>query len=407
MPSNAGEVGGVDEEFALGHPHRQNLGDVVIGNGVAITLPVDETVDAAHAIGDPRGVVGMARQGDQLVFLLGEAIERAGRVDAPPPAIHDAVEPVAELGAQVVQVAERASIEEGTLELPEAPLRPRLGIRIAAHRPRPELVMCGEGEKAGVVDRLLALPAQHDRLLAVVGRDLGARREALEGTHVPVHQGMEVAAQEDVEVLPRAVDQDVREGLHDQARAAGEGDLVRRPIALPHLARTVGGRGETRLRLPGRPPRADVLLDRGIAAGEALAGQDLEHAPSGDVGILVEELSHPVITALGARSVLHPGAVRTRAPPSLPRPGCHVATAPARSRPARPEGPAVPAPAPPRRDARPGAAAGPAMRWAVCTAVRRPGAGFYVSNGEKEMSEAKSRIVSAMALARSRWGVQE
>lgn len=57
---NALEVGGVHEELALGDADRQEIGDVVVGNGVAVSLPVYEAVDAAQAIGDAGRVVGVA-----------------------------------------------------------------------------------------------------------------------------------------------------------------------------------------------------------------------------------------------------------------------------------------------------------------------------------------------------------
>ena len=46
---DARQVGGVHEQLALGDAHRQDVGHVVVGHGVAIALPVDEAVDAAHA----------------------------------------------------------------------------------------------------------------------------------------------------------------------------------------------------------------------------------------------------------------------------------------------------------------------------------------------------------------------
>lgn len=56
------QVGRIDEELALGHAHRQQIGDVIVRNGVPIALPVDETVDAADAVHDTGGVVGVPRQ---------------------------------------------------------------------------------------------------------------------------------------------------------------------------------------------------------------------------------------------------------------------------------------------------------------------------------------------------------
>lgn len=55
-----GEIGAVDEELVLGDAHGQDLGDVVVWDGVLIPVPGDEAVDGADAVDDPGGVVGMA-----------------------------------------------------------------------------------------------------------------------------------------------------------------------------------------------------------------------------------------------------------------------------------------------------------------------------------------------------------
>lgn len=95
---DAAEVGGVDEQLALGDAHGQDVGHVLVGDGVAVSLPVDEAIDAAHAVGDTGGVVGVTRQGDQRVLLLlGEALEAGA--PAPPSLVDDGVEPVDELEA--------------------------------------------------------------------------------------------------------------------------------------------------------------------------------------------------------------------------------------------------------------------------------------------------------------------
>src|SRR5262249_57091860 len=76
VAGDAAEVGGVDEQLALGDAHGQDVGHVLVGDGVAVAFPVDEAVDAANAVGDAGGVVGVARERNELVFLLlGEALE--------------------------------------------------------------------------------------------------------------------------------------------------------------------------------------------------------------------------------------------------------------------------------------------------------------------------------------------
>src|SRR5262249_14783449 len=104
---DATEVGGVDEQLALGGAHGQDVGHVLVGDGVAVAVPVDEAIDAADTVGDTGGVVGVARQRNELVFLLlDEALETCA--PAPSSLVDDGVEPFDELEAQVVDIAKGA-----------------------------------------------------------------------------------------------------------------------------------------------------------------------------------------------------------------------------------------------------------------------------------------------------------
>jgi hypothetical protein len=292
VAGDAGQIGRVDEQLALRDAHRQDVGHVVVRHGVAIARPIDEAVDAAHAIDDARRVVGVARQRQQLGLLFGEPLEAGAAVTTP--RIDDSVEPGGHLGAHVVEVAKRAAVEERALVLPERPLDAGLGVGRAADRARPKLVMSREGEESRIVDRLIALPARHHGLLTVVRAAVRAAAEATERLRVPVHQRVQVIGRIDRVELTWAVRQYVRERLHLHALAGGEVDHVRRPVALGHLAGTVGRCLEARRRLPGRAQGPHVLLDRGVAAVESLLGEDLEHALRGDVRIADKELGDPV-----------------------------------------------------------------------------------------------------------------
>ena len=57
---DAPQVGGVDEQLVLGDAHGQDIGDVLIGDSVAISIEGDEAVDGADAVDDAGGVVGVA-----------------------------------------------------------------------------------------------------------------------------------------------------------------------------------------------------------------------------------------------------------------------------------------------------------------------------------------------------------
>jgi hypothetical protein len=97
----------------LGDTHGQEIGDMVIGDGVAITSPSDKSVDATDAVHDARGVVGMAWERDEMLPLFGEALEGGALLVLA--VVDDAVEPDGELGAHVLEVAE---LEPG----PERPI---------------------------------------------------------------------------------------------------------------------------------------------------------------------------------------------------------------------------------------------------------------------------------------------
>jgi len=303
---DAPEVRRVDEELALGDAHGQDVGHVVVRDRVPVAFPIHETIDAAQAVRDASGVVGMAREGNELaLLLLGESLEACA--PSPPSLINDGVEPRAELEAQVGHVAERPAVEKGALELPKTPLDAGFCIGIPTHGAGPELVVRREGEEARIVDGLGPLPAQGDKLLAVVRARVGAALEAVERADVSVEERVEVVALEDVEEFPGAVREDVGERLHGEALAGGELDRVRGPVALGHLGGPVAGRREARRGLVPGARRPHVLLHRGVAAIETLALEDLEHTLRGDVRVAGEQLADPAMVGvdlLGPRGVL-------------------------------------------------------------------------------------------------------
>jgi len=155
---NAGEIGGVDEELALGDADGQEVRHVLVGDRIVIAVPGDKAVDATDAIDDPGGVIRVPRQSQQVLALAGKPIE--GSAPMAPPQVDDGVEPAGELGLQVVEVGKRAAIEKRALDFPEAALDPGLVIGVGpAHGLRSKLVVSGVDEEAWIVDGLLSLPA--------------------------------------------------------------------------------------------------------------------------------------------------------------------------------------------------------------------------------------------------------
>lgn len=190
--SDACEIGGVDEELALGDADGKDVGDVVVRNCIPIPLPIDEAVDAAEAVGDARGVVRVTRERHELVLLVGKALEAGASLATTRALIDDAVEPLGELAAEVVEIVERAGIEERADHFPKAPLDARLCVGLAADGARTELVVRGERQEPRVVDRLGALPAEDDGLLTVVGAALRGASEAIERGGMSIHQRVEI-----------------------------------------------------------------------------------------------------------------------------------------------------------------------------------------------------------------------
>jgi hypothetical protein len=143
MTGNAGEVSRVDEELVLGDPNGKDIGDVVVGYSVAVSIPVDETINAADAIDDTGSIVGMTWKGHQMFMLVGEAVER--RCAMVLTTVDDVIEPVIELGFEVVDISKGATIEERGFELPETALDSRFCVRVAEDSRGAKFVVSSEG----------------------------------------------------------------------------------------------------------------------------------------------------------------------------------------------------------------------------------------------------------------------
>ena len=154
----------------LGDAHREDVGDILVGQRVPVALPGDEALDAAQLVEHARGVVGVARQRAQQRLLLGEELEaRAPAASVEGPQVGDGVHPVGELAARSSR--SRKLRPRKKLSVSSQKLLSTRGLSLGCrgrHGHGRELVVGGEVEEARIVDRLAALPAQHHRLLAVV-----------------------------------------------------------------------------------------------------------------------------------------------------------------------------------------------------------------------------------------------
>ena len=222
------QIGGVDEELVLGDSDREDLGNVVVGDRIAIAVDGDEAVDGADPVMDARGVIWMERQRPQERLLLGKHLQ-LGPAGLPVGAgVAGVGLPDRQLAPQVLEVAEAAGIEEAALEFPEAALDAGLVVGVVAPAgQRRKLVVRGVGEEARVVDRLIALPSQDYGLLAVVLASMGGAIEAGKGGVMAVHQRVVVAAKEGAATLARRVGEHVREDLDHRPAGEREVDGVR------------------------------------------------------------------------------------------------------------------------------------------------------------------------------------
>lgn len=73
---DAGEIHGVDDDLGLGHAHREQVGDVLDRNAVAIPPPGNVALAVAHAVDNTGRVVVVDGQRQQVGALLLEELER-------------------------------------------------------------------------------------------------------------------------------------------------------------------------------------------------------------------------------------------------------------------------------------------------------------------------------------------
>src|SRR5690606_4439600 len=140
--------------------------------------------------------------------------------------------PVLELSVEGVEIAKLAPHQERALMSQEATLDVGSRVGITFERPGPELVVSGESEELGVVDRLASLPANGHGFLSVVLAAVSGPVEASKRGNVLVHERVGVVAGVGPIELPLAVDERVSEELELVLGAVGKVDVVGRPVAL-------------------------------------------------------------------------------------------------------------------------------------------------------------------------------
>ena len=159
----------VHDHFRLGDPDREQLAHQPPGYGVLVGLVGNQTFRVDDAINDPRRVVVMLGQRQQVRQLLGVRIQRTFLSAAVLPHVSDLGQPPLRHLVQVCQRSKGTTIQEARFHIMKGPFHFtfRLGPPRAAG-PGSVAIVGGEREESGVVDRLVTFPASDDHLHVVV-----------------------------------------------------------------------------------------------------------------------------------------------------------------------------------------------------------------------------------------------
>lgn len=66
----------IDQQFDLGHPHRQQFADVLPGHRIVVLPKVDPALRVGHPIHDQGRIVGVGGQGQQMRPFFGVGVDR-------------------------------------------------------------------------------------------------------------------------------------------------------------------------------------------------------------------------------------------------------------------------------------------------------------------------------------------
>ena len=150
-------------------------------------------------------------------------------------------------------------------------------------------VVRGEGQKAGVVNRLVAVITSHHYFHVVVQTGGGQTTEVLEGADVFADGGGKVLRLHEPHILAARVSQNVAEGMHAAPPFGGEGNFVGRIIHLRLHSRSrsrIAARAVSAL----RPEPAQPFAHDGIAAWEPEPAQLLVQPHRREIRIALQQL---------------------------------------------------------------------------------------------------------------------
>src|SRR3989339_83040 len=223
--------------------HGQNVGHMFVRNGIAVGLELEVSFEIADPKRHFRAVVGMERQrSKRREFLFEKEFQRRSAGCLMHVDIALLAKPPSGAGAKIVEILELAAAQEIPLPILKRALD--LPLRFGPAPPadnRAAAIMGDEGGKGRVDHRPARLPAQDDRLLAVVETLGRGARKMREGVLMAANQGEKIPPRGKVDVMPAGEPEDVGKTLYGGFAGFKELDGVRTPV---HLSLKAGLRLE-------------------------------------------------------------------------------------------------------------------------------------------------------------------
>jgi len=122
----------IDEHFVFGGFQSEDIGHILIGDGVAIGFKIQEPIDAANPQGHFGGIVIVKGQGlKSASFPLHEELKRRAMGRFMDMLVGSFPEPPLSRGLQVIEILERACVEEIFLYILEGSFHLPFGFRSA------------------------------------------------------------------------------------------------------------------------------------------------------------------------------------------------------------------------------------------------------------------------------------
>ena len=235
----AGDLDAVGEDAhgrVAGADHHA-LADVGRWHRVAVGVEADAGLLADDGWNDGVGVEGTSRQGSQTGTLDEQSLVGAfpsGGVDT---VVGHLIAPCRRLGADVVERAEGAAVEERVSDVLDGALDAAFGLGIAGRRGgRLEQIVSREDQKGGVELHRGAHVVQDDRFEVVVEELLRDTAEVGEGARVHGAESFDALVEGEVEEQGARPRQHHREAAHLALRVANAHPAERAPIHLGLLA---------------------------------------------------------------------------------------------------------------------------------------------------------------------------